>query len=112
MCRGVSCQLQAPNLTYRFPFGELPYCNQTSLTNLYQTPQMEYAYYQGPCVSLDEKQVVYPPDEANAMFITTRQSQGGIYKPTSECNGRVSLPPPHPLEFMHHICRYCVRAVQ
>ncbi len=92
-CRGACfLQLQAPNVTYRAAFDDLPYCNQTSLTNLYKTPNMDYAYYQGPCVNYDEKQVVYPPDEANAMFITSRLTETKVYRPPStlpHCTARV-----------------------
>ena len=77
----VCVQLQEPDIQFRKPFAALKYCNQTSTNGTYITHNMQYPYYQGGCANFNANQVVFPPDEANAMFITSRLSMNAVYAP-------------------------------
>ena len=52
---------------------ELPYCNAAAGDQPwlfpYKTPQMSAPYYQSPCLSFDNKEVVYPADEVSALAV-------------------------------------------
>ena len=75
-------QLWAPEIVYRTPLSDLPYCNSSKSGPTYQTGTMEYPYLTATCVNLNQNEVVFPPDEANAMFITSRMSTSGVYLPS------------------------------
>jgi hypothetical protein len=60
-------QLLAPEVRFRATFDQLPYCNANATTTPwlfpYKTADMPHPYYQYPCLSYDDREVVYPADE-------------------------------------------------
>jgi hypothetical protein len=76
-------QLLRPTPQARVAFENLPYCNQTNDLPTYQTPFMTTPYYELTCVQEDEVTLVFPPDELNAMFVTTRATISNQFYPPS-----------------------------
>lgn len=68
---------------------QLPYCNQTDEggTQLYKTSVMTWPWYTYPCAEYDEIETVFPPEELNAMFVTTRLSTTNRVYPSGAFRG-------------------------
>jgi hypothetical protein len=76
-------QLLEPVIQYRTPLDQLPYCNNTNggNTTLYYAPTLPSGYFQYPCLQEDEVRATFPPDELDALFMTTRASFSNVMSP-------------------------------
>jgi hypothetical protein len=80
-------QLQEPDTMYRAPVSQLPYCWTGGVVNqTYQTEGMVLPDFQHNCTFADENSIVFPADEINAMFVTTRLTTNNVFVPQCECN--------------------------
>lgn len=102
----VCVQLLRPAVQNRVSFENLPYCNQTNDLPTYQTPFMTTPYYELTCVQEDEVTLVFPPDELNAMFVTTRATVSNQFYPPSTV---VSRPPLVPVCHAHRFSLLSLR---
>lgn len=89
-------QLLRPALAYRWPDGAAPYCTNgtASGNNQYSFPQPGWYQYnyggvlapQGQCVYLDANMSVPDALEANAIFLTSRETQSEqVLTPLPDC---------------------------